>query len=235
MGQYVVDWDVAGEKKYETGIKHVVLYPYTAGSGYKPGVAWNGVTNITEKPTGAEATALYADDIKYLNLLSAEDLEASIEAYTYPDEFAECDGSSEVISGVTVGQQDRKVFGLSYVTTYGNDLQNTAYGYKLHLVYGCSASPSERSYATINDSPEANQFSWEIKTTPVNVSGKKPTSIITIDSTKFKTDEEKARLNTLLQTLYGTPASTGTEEVPAELPDPDTVIGILRGTPNAEG
>lgn len=235
MGQYVVDWDVAGEKKYETGIKHVVLYPYTAGSGYKPGVAWNGVTNITEKPTGAEATALYADDIKYLNLLSAEDLEASIEAYTYPDEFAECDGSSEVISGVTVGQQDRKVFGLSYVTTYGNDLQNTAYGYKLHLVYGCSASPSERSYATINDSPEANQFSWEIKTTPVNVSGKKPTSIITIDSTKFKTDEEKARLNTLLQTLYGTPAGTSTEEVPAELPDPDTVIGILRGTPNAEG
>lgn len=230
MGQYVVDWDVAGEKKYETGIKHVVLYPYTAGTGYKPGVAWNGVTNITEKPTGAEATALYADDIKYLNLLSAEDLEASIEAYTYPDEFAECDGSSEVITGVTVGQQDRKVFGLSYVTTYGNDLQNTAYGFKLHLVYGCSASPSERSYATINDSPEANQFSWEIKTTPVNVTGKKPTSIITIDSTKFKTEAEKAKLDALLQVLYGTPAGTSTDEVPAELPDPDTVIGILSGT-----
>lgn len=233
MADYVIEWDKSGEKKFETGVKHVVLYPFNSTSNaYKPGVAWNGVTNITEKPTGAESTALYADDIKYLNLISAEDLEASIEAYTYPDEFAECDGSKEIIIGVTIGQQERKVFGLSYITTYGNDLKNTAYGYKLHLVYGCTASPSERAYSTINDSPEANNFSWEIKTTPVNVTGGKPTAILTIDSTKFTDTAAKAKLDALLQKLYGTPAGSGTDEVPAELPDPDTVIGILNGTIN---
>lgn len=175
-------WDQTGERRYETGVKNGVLYVYSDGA-YQKGVAWNGLTAVTESPSGAEATPLYADDIKYLNLVSAEEFGATIEAYTYPDEFAECDGSASLAEGISIGQQSRKTFGLVYKTTVGTDEDNEA-GYKLHIVYGCLAAPSEKAYASINDSPEAITFSWEVKTTPVNVTGHKPTSIVTIDSTK---------------------------------------------------
>lgn len=175
-------WDQTGERRYETGVKNGVLYVYSDGA-YQKGVAWNGLTAVTESPSGAEATPLYADDIKYLNLVSAEEFGATIEAYTYPDEFAECDGSASLVEGVSIGQQSRKTFGLVYKTTVGTDEDNEA-GYKLHIVYGCLAAPSEKAYSSINDSPEAITFSWEVTTTPVNVTGYKPTSIVTIDSTK---------------------------------------------------
>lgn len=210
-------WDKTGERLYETGVKQGVLYPQAAGGTYPKGVAWNGLTNITESPSGAEATALYADDIKYLNLVSAEELGGTIEAYTYPDEFAECDGSAALTEGVFIGQQDRKTFGLCYRTTLGNDVDSNGHGYKLHLIYGALAAPSEKAYATINDSPEAITFSWEFKTTPVNVAGHKPTASITIDSTKVS----ETKMAALEKVLYGD------NDVEARLPLPDEVVQIL--------
>lgn len=210
-------WDATGERLFETGVQKGVLYPINKLGKYTPGVAWNGLTSISESPSGAEATALYADDVKYLNLYSAEEFGCSIEAYMYPDEFALCDGTAELTPGVTVGQQSRKVFGLCYRTTIGNDVDGNDHGYKLHLIYGCMASPSEKSYSTINDSPEAISFSWEIKTTPVNVTGLKPTASLVIDSTKV--DAEK--LAALEEALYGT------EEAEAYLPLPDEVAAFF--------
>ena len=195
-------WDETGKRLYETGVEKGVLYPINAEGQYKPGVAWNGLTSITESPSGAEATALYADDIKYLNLYSAEEFGATIEAYTYPDEFAACDGSAELATGVVVGQQARKVFGLSYKTLEGNDVDGQDHGYKLHLIYGAMCSPSQKQYQTVNDSPSAITFSWEVKTTPVTVPGLKPTASICIDSTKV----DATKLKTLEDKLYGTDA-----------------------------
>ena len=178
-----IKWDQEGKRLYETGVSNGVLYVHKNGS-YQSGVAWNGLISVTESPSGAEATPIYADNIKYLSLTSAEEFAASIEAYTYPDEFAECDGSAELATGVTIGQQKRKKFALVYKTIIGNDTENEAHGYKLHIIYGCQAAPSERAYTTVNDSPEAITFSWEISTTPVEVADRKPTSILTLDSTK---------------------------------------------------
>ena len=217
-------WDKTGEHFYETGVKNCVLYIPTEGV-YSKGVAWNGITAITESPSGAEATALYADDIKYLNLYSVEEFGATIEAYTYPDEFAECDGSAELVAGVKIGQQARKPFGLCYRTTIGNDTDGNDHGYKLHIIYGAMASPSEKSYNTINDSPEAVTFSWELTTTPVNVAGAKPTASITIDSTKV--DEQK--LTALEEVLYGKDGtgSDHTGAVEPRLPLPDEIKTIM--------
>lgn len=178
-----IKWDQEGSRLYETGVSNGVLYVFNEGQ-YQTGVAWNGLISVTESPSGAEATPIYADNIKYLSLTSAEEFAASIEAYTYPDEFAECDGSAELAAGVMIGQQQRKKFALVYKTIIGNDTENEAHGYKLHIIYGCQAAPSERAYATVNDSPEAITFSWEISTTPVEVTGHKPTSVLTLDSTK---------------------------------------------------
>lgn len=211
-------WDNTGDRLYETGVKQGVLYVQGEGGVYPKGVVWNGLTAVTESPSGAEATALYADDMKYLNLISAEEFGCTIEAYTYPDEFAECDGSKAVVEGVYLGQQGRKTFGFCYRTTLGNDVSGNEYGYKLHLVYGCLAAPSEKAYSTINDSPEANTFSWEVATTPVNVAGHKPTALITIDSTKV----DKTRLAALEAILYGD------AEGEARLPLPDEVISTLK-------
>jgi hypothetical protein len=210
-------WDKIGERFYETGVKKGVLYPQGPGGTYPKGVAWNGLTAVTESPSGAEATPLYADDIKYLNLISAEEFGATIEAYTYPDEFAQCDGSAEIATGVMIGQQSRKPFGLSYVTTLGNDVDGNDYGYKLHIIYGALAAPSEKGYATINDSPEAITFSWEITTTPVSVTGFKPTASITIDSTKV----DATKLEALEDILYGT------ANADPYLPLPDEVADLL--------
>lgn len=217
-------WDKTGERFYETGVEKGVLYPVTGGA-YGTGVVWNGLTGVTESPTGAESTPLYADNIKYLNLMSAEEFGATIEAYTYPDEFAECDGSASIAPGVNIGQQTRKTFGLSYVTRKGNDVDGTDKGYIIHLIYGCTASPSEKAYATINDSPEAITFSWEVTTTPVNVSGFKPTASLTIDSTKVDAEQLKA----FEDILYGKDA---TEEpsaagVAARLPLPDEIATLF--------
>lgn len=217
-------WDKTGEHFYETGVKNCVLYIPTEGV-YSKGVAWNGITAITESPSGAEATALYADDIKYLNLYSVEEFGATIEAYTYPDEFAECDGSAELVAGVKIGQQARKPFGLCYRTTIGNDTDGNGHGYKLHIIYGAMASPSEKSYNTINDSPEAVTFSWELTTTPVNVAGAKPTASITIDSTKVA----KQKLAALEEVLYGKDG-TGSDHTGAaepRLPLPDEIKTIM--------
>lgn len=210
-------WDKTGERLYETGVKNGVLYPQENGE-YPKGYAWNGLTAVTESPSGAEATPLYADDIKYLNLYSAEEFGATIEAYTYPDEFAECDGSKEIAPGVRAGQQARKAFGMSYKTTLGNDVANNAYGYKLHIIYGAMASPSEKGYSTINDSPEAITFSWEVTTTPVSVGDIDPTATITIDSTK--TDATK--LAALEAILYG----SDSEE--PRLPLPDEIAELMK-------
>lgn len=193
-----IKWDQAGEHFYETGVKNGVLYIPTSGV-YSKGVAWNGLTAVTESPSGAEATALYADDIKYLSLYSTEEFGATIEAYTYPDEFAECDGSATLVEGVQIGQQARKPFGMCYKTTIGNDTDGNDHGYKLHIIYGAMASPSERAYATINDSPEAITFSWEVTTTPVSVTDAKPTASIVIDSTKV----DATKLADLEKVLYG--------------------------------
>ena len=195
-------WDATGERTYETGLKYGVLYPINGSGEYTPGVAWNGLSSVSESPSGAEANAIYADDIKYLNLYSAEEFGATIECYTYPDEWTLCDGSASMASGVILGQQDRKTFGLCYRTVLGNDVDGDAHGYKLHLIYGCKASPSERQYQTINDSPEAITFSYEISTTPINVTGFKPISNITIDSTKA----DPTKLKALEAVLYGTDA-----------------------------
>lgn len=221
-------WDNSGERYYETGVKQGVLYPIQDDGKYSLGVAWNGLTAITESPSGAEATALYADDIKYLNLISNEEFGATIEAYTYPDEFAECDGSAALADGVMLGQQKRKTFGLCYKTTVGNDVAGNDYGYKLHLIYGCLAAPSEKAYATINDSPEAITFSWEVSTTPVNVAGFKPTSQITIDSTKIA-PEKKARLTELEDILYGKDDDSDSAASP-RLPLPDEIKTLFSAT-----
>ena len=209
-------WDKTGERLYETGVKNGVLYVQEGGA-YPKGVAWNGLTAVTESPSGAEATPLYADDIKYLNLLSAEEFGATIEAYTYPDEFAECDGSASLADGVMIGQQARKTFGLCYRTAIGNDIDGNDHGYKLHIIYGALAAPTEKAYATINDSPEAITFSWEVTTTPVNVTGAKPTASITIDSTKAAPE----KLAALEKILYGD------AEVEARLPLPDEIKDIF--------
>jgi len=210
-------WDQTGERIYETGIDHGVLYIPDENGVYNDGVAWNGLTSVSENPTGAESNAQYADNIKYLNLISAEEFGATLEAYTYPDEFAEFDGLAVPIPGLVLGQQTRKVFGLSYRTKLGNDIEGEDYGYKIHLVYGCQASPSEKSYNTINDSPEAITFSWEISTTPVPVTGYKPTALLVIDSTTVDADN----LAALELLLYG---DTG---VDPQLPTPDAVIAAL--------
>ena len=210
-------WDNTGERLFETGVKNGVLYPIQEGGKYTKGVAWNGLISVTESPSGAEATALYADDIKYVNLLSNEEFGATIEAYTYPDEFAECDGSGTLAEGVLLGQQKRKVFGLCYRTTIGNDVDGNDHGYKLHLVYGCLAAPSEKAYSTINDNPDAITFSWEVTTTPVNVTGFKPTSQITIDSTKVAKD----KMTAIEALLYGS------EEKEPSLPLPDELAAVL--------
>ena len=210
-------WDNTGERLFETGVKNGVLYPIQAGGKYTKGVAWNGLISVTESPSGAEATALYADDIKYVNLLSNEEFGATIEAYTYPDEFAECDGSGTLAEGVLLGQQKRKVFGLCYRTTIGNDVDGNDHGYKLHLVYGCLAAPSEKAYSTINDNPDAITFSWEVTTTPVNVTGVKATSQITIDSTKVA----KEKMTAIEALLYGS------EEKEPSLPLPDELAAVL--------
>ena len=209
-------WDASGERLYETGVKQGVLYVMNSNV-YGNGVAWNGLTAITESPSGAESTPLYADDIKYLDLRSTEEFGATIEAYTYPDEFAACDGSASLADGVSIGQQARKMFGLCYRTTVGNDTDGTDHGYKLHLIYGATASPSEKAYETINDSPEAITFSWEITTTPVSVTGFKPTASITIDSTKA----DPTCLAALEEKLYGSESTEPT------LPMPDEVKTIM--------
>jgi hypothetical protein len=213
-------WDKTGERLYETGIKNVVLYPTDKTGAYGSGVAWNGVTSVNESPSGAESNPQYADDIKYLDLRSVEERGATIEAFTYPDEFAECDGSAEVVAGVTIGQQSHRTFGLCYRTILGNDTDTDDYGYKLHILYGAVASPSERSYNTVNDSPDIITFSWEISTTPVTVTGYKPTASIEIDSTKV----DKTKLAALEDILYGT------DEAEARLPMPDEIIEIMTKT-----
>lgn len=225
-------WDKTGERLYETGVDHGVLYPIQAGGVYSKGVAWNGLSAVSESPSGAEASPIYADNIKYLNLMSAEEFGATIEAYMYPDEFAECDGSVEVVPGMFAGQQSRKTFGLSYRTILGNDVDNNDYGYKLHLIYGALAAPSEKGYSTINDSPEPITLSWEISTTPVAINtvldGKKlkPTACLTFDSTKFDT-EFMAKLEEI---LYGKEPTTegGTDGVDARLPLPDEILKLYQ-------
>ena len=222
-------WDKTGEHYYETGVKNGVLYPMSASGTYPKGVAWNGLTAITESPSGAEATALYADDIKYLNLMSNEEFGATVEAYTYPDEFAECDGSASLTEGVYIGQQARKTFGLCYRTTLGNDSKGNDYGYKLHIIYGAMASPSEKAYSTINDSPDAITFSWELSTTPVAVANFKPTASLTIDSTKV----DPQKLATLEEILYGkdgTGDDHSTGAVDPRLPLPDEIANIMKGS-----
>lgn len=219
-----ITWDDTGKRLYETGTDHGVLYPYSEGAP-GDGVAWNGLTAVTESPSGAEATALYADNIKYLTLRSVEEFGGTIEAYTYPDEWAECDGSAEPVKGVKFGQQTRRVFGMSYRTKIGNDEDFDDHGYKLHLVYGATASPSEKAYQTINDSPEAVTFSWEFETNPVAVEGYKPVAHIEIDSTKA----DASKLAALEVILYGkNPTSTSTQDgVAARLPMPDEVITLM--------
>lgn len=217
-------WDNIGERLYETGIKNGVLYVQAIDGAYPLGVAWNGLTAITESPSGAEASPLYADDIKYLNMMSAEEFGATLEAYTYPDEFAECDGSLSLDTGVIIGQQNRKTFGLAYKTTLGNDVSGNDYGYKLHLIYGAIAKPSEKAYQTINDSPEAITFSWELATTPVLVTGKKPTASLVIDSTKANA----ATLQALEDILFGTLGAD------PRLPLPDEIAALFgAGAPSA--
>jgi len=212
-------WDQVGERLYETGVDHGVLYIPDAAGVYNKGYAWNGLTTVTESPSGAEPSPQYADNIKYLNIISAEEFGATIEAFTYPDEFAECDGTNIDTPGVAVGQQGRKTFGLSYRTKVGNDIEGADFGYKLHLVYGCQASPSEKAYATINDSPEAIAFSWDVTTTPAPVTGMKPTSLIVVNSTVV----DPADLLSLENLLYGQAA------IEAALPTPDAVIALFAG------
>lgn len=210
-------WDKIGERLYETGVKQGVLYPHSEGA-YPLGIAWNGLISVTESPSGAESTPLYADDIKYLNLMSAEEFGATIEAYTYPEEFAACDGTSELAVGVSIGQQTRNSFGLSYKTALGNDTEGESYGYKLHIIYGAQAAPSEKAYNSINDSPEAITFSWELTTTPVNVDGKKPTATLVIDSTKVDADK-LAALETIIY---------GDDDVEPRLPMPDEIATLFK-------
>lgn len=211
-------WDNIGERFYETGVKNGVLYVQDDKGVYGNGVAWNGLTAVTESPSGAEPTALYADDIKYLTLMSAEEFGGTIEAYIYPKEFAACNGEAAVAEGVMIGQQTRSGFGFCYRTVLGNDVAGNEYGYKLHIVWGAKASPSEKSYSTINDSPEAQTMSWEFTTTPVAVAGFKPTAIIVVDSTKC----DKTKLEALEAKLYGS------EDEEPSLPTPDEVVTMMK-------
>ena len=213
-------WDKTGERFYETGVKNGVLY--VQEEDVWKGVAWNGLTAVTESPSGAEANPLYADDIKYLNLISAEEFGGTIEAYTYPKEFEACNGEASIATGVVIGQQSRKTFGLCYRTVYGNDEDGNDYGYKLHIVYGAKASVSEKAYSTINDSPEAITFSWEFTTTPVAVEGFKPTSIVVVDSTKV----DATKLKALEDVLYGTAEKEASLPLPAEIL---TILGESAG------
>lgn len=207
-------FDNTGEKIYETGVDHCVLY-VRDGNTYQTGVAWNGITAINESPSGAEATPIYADNIKYLNIVSGEDFGATIEAYTYPDEFTECDGSAEIIEGVKIGQQTRKPFALCYRTLIGNDVAGTGHGYKLHFIYNAQAAVSAKNYKTINESPEAMSFSWEISTTPEVVEGFKPTATVTVDSTKV----DATKLKALEDKIYGTESSEPTMPTISEIVD----------------
>ena len=213
-----IEWDKTGERLFETGVDRGVLYPQAKTGEYQAGVPWNGLTAVTQSPSGAEANDLYADNMKYLTFLSAEDFGATVEAYMYPDEFAVCDGSAEIAPGVHIGQQDRLGFGLSYRTLIGNDVAGSAHGYKIHIIYGCKAAPSERNYQTVNDSPDAMTVSWELSTTPVNVTGFKPSAHVEIDSTAC--DAEK--LAELEAILYGS------EEGEARLPMPDEIAALLK-------
>lgn len=217
-------WDQVGKKFYETGVSNGVLYVANGTGGYKTGVAWNGLSQVSENNSGAEATPIYADNIKYLNLISAEEFGATIEAYTYPDEFAECDGSAQVVAGVTLGQQDRKQFGFCYRTRIGNDVSGDSLGYKIHVVYNCIAAPSGKTYGSINESPEAITFSWEVTTTPVNVEGYKPSATLVIDSTKVKA----ATLQAVEDKLYG-----GTSSEPT-LPSLEELIQLIKTTETPE-
>lgn len=210
-------WDQSGKRLYETGVDHGVLYPIQTGGVYSKGVAWNGLTAVTESPSGADVNDIYADNMKYLGLVGAEKFGATVEAYTYPDEFAECDGSVELVKGATIGQQNRKVFGMVYRTVIGNDVDGNEHGYKLHLIYGATAAPSEKAYNTINEDPEAITFSWELSTTPVNVTGHKPTASLSIDSTKA----DPTKLAELEKILFG-----DTETEP-RLPLPDEIAQLL--------
>lgn len=224
-----IKWDQIGERLYETGTDRGVLYPFANGK-YAAGVAWNGLTGVTQSPEGAEPTALYANNTKYLNLMSAEEFKASITAYMYPDEFAACNGEAEIATGVTIGQQNRATFGLSYRTLIGNDTEGTNYGYKLHIVYGALAAPSEKSYTAVNDSPEAMELSWEISTTPVELAGYKPTAHVEIDSTKV----DATKLAALEAVLYGS------ESTEAKLPSLEEIVEIFKVAveepePDAEG
>lgn len=224
-------WDEPKDRLYETGIRNVVLYLQDSTGEYPEGVAWNGVSSLSESPSGADENAIWADDMKYLSIRAAEELGATIECYTYPDEWAECDGSRTLLTGVIVGQQVRKPFGLCYRTTLGNDILDNDYSYKLHLLYNATASPSERGYQTINDSPEAISFSYELSTSPITMpNGLKPSALITIDASKFTTSEQKAALKALEDVLYGTDGSDSTEGTVARLPLPAEVYTILGGT-----
>lgn len=214
-----IKWDQNGERYYETGVDRGVLYPQL-NNAYPLGVAWNGLSTVEESPSGAEANPIYADNIKYLNLISVEEFGATVTAYTYPDEFAECDGSVEVADGVQIGQQTRKLFGLTYRTIKGNDSKLNEYGYKIHIIYNCLAAPSGKSYSTVNDSPEAIEFSWELTTTPIPLEGYKPTATIVVDSTKTA----PAKLKALEDILYGT------ESTDPRLPLPDEIVGLMKGT-----
>ena len=217
-------WDQTGAREYETGVKNGVLYPQGEGGTYPKGVAWNGLISVTESPSGAEATPLYADDIKYLNLMSNEEFGATIEAYMSPEEFDECDGTASLATGVSIGQQKRKAFGMAYKTIIGNDVDGNDYGYKLHIIYGALAAPSEKAYSTVNDSPEAMTLSWEVSTTPVTVDGFKPTATVVIDSTKA----DKEKLAALEAILFGS------ESKEARLPLPDEIATIM-GSESAGG
>lgn len=225
MAEGRIVWDATGERLYETGVDHGVLYILDSDGTYKNGVAWNGLSAVTESPSGAEATAVWADNIKYLNLMSAEEFGATIEAYTYPDEFGQCDGTAELVEGVTVGQQSRKTFGLCYRTRIGNDVDGDQHGYKLHIIYGALASPSEKGYQTVSDSPEAISFSWEVTTTPVNVSGMSATASLVIDSTKSNSE----KLTALENILYGTDAGEGGTPAATSprLPLPDEIKTLM--------
>lgn len=229
-------WDKTDERIFETGVNKGVLYPYnTQSKAYDTGVVWNGLTGVTESPSGAEPTPLYADNIKYLNLISNEEFAATVEAYTYPDEFGECNGEANLATGIIAGQQTRKMFGMSYQTKVGNADDPEA-GYKIHLIYGAKAAPSEKAYATVNDSPEAITFSWELSTTPVDVPNMKPTACLTIDSTKV----DSTKLARLEAVLYGTDAVAAdpehnieaVEATTARLPLPNEVLSIINGTNN---
>lgn len=212
-------WDETGSRFYETGVKFGVLYPQDSLGKYPKGVAWNGLTAVNESPSGADATDLYADDDVYATLRAKEKFGATIEAYTYPDEFAICDGSAEIAEGITIGQQARKAFGLCYRTAVANDIEGQDHGYKIHLIYGATASPSSKNYSTVNESPEAITFSWEVTTTPVNVTGHKPTATLTIDSRKVAPES----LTKIEQLLYGT------EQKEAQLPTPDEILALIAG------